>query len=516
MRIRREADRKPRPVRRWGAPPRLACLWLLVLAGSAEAEPDTPLGQITPHLRLLGELRGRSESYDFFKPTLNPDKGIVGDQNAYTFGALRARLGLLLTTSRVDGLVQAEYTGLYGLPAHASGGIPVGPLGLGGVYYQDSGASISPGDVHLKQAYLNFKLQPLLGLLNTYFKTGRFEILDGLEYRSGDTKFDGLKLARVSQRLIGPFDFTHATRNFDGFQLSYDTPALNLTLAAAHPTQGGFNIHAQDEISHIGLAYGALTGKKGAFLPDTEGRLFYLYYTDDRGVQPVDNRPVALRPPLSRDPLALHTLGSHWLTVRKLGPGALDGLIWGAYQFGDWGNLRQHAWAATLELGYQLPDTPLKPWLRAGYFRSSGDTDPGDRSHGTFFQVMPTARLYAKFPFFNLMNLEDAFVQFSVTPTSATNLGVEFHQLALGNRHDLFYGGSGATSRTGSFGYYGRAGGGRGEIGQMLDVSFSQTLGKQFSWSFYYAHVFGGEVIRNVYPAKTTADYAFVEFIALF
>lgn len=496
----------------------LAALWMaaaLLPGVAAQAEEEPPLGQITPNFRVLGELRGRSESFDFFKPALDPAKGVIGDENRYTFGALRARLGLAMTTPWVDGLVQGQYTGLYGLPDQAFAGLPVGPLGLGGAYYKDNG-STDPGRVFLKQGYLKFRLQPMIGLSNTFFQGGRFEISDGLEYKTGDTKFDTLKTTRVSQRLLGPFDFTHIARSFDGFSLSYDDPSLNVTLSATHPTQGGFNIDAQDQISHIDLAYGAVTSKKGALLPDTEARLFYLYYGDDRNVQPVDNRPLAARPKLSNESLALSTIGTHLLAVHKFGPGAFDAMLWGAYQFGDWGNLSHSAWAFTPEIGYQFTDVFLKPWVRVGYFRSSGDGNAADGTHETFFQVMPTVRLQAKFPFYSLMNLQDVFAQFSVAPTDTTKVGIDFHHLSLADSDDLFYGGSGATSRAGSFGYFGRASGGDSTVGELVDIGFSHNVSKHFSWNVYYAHAFGSDVTGNAYQVKNDADYAFVEFTASF
>lgn len=515
----RSSSRKSfRPKLRLFIPRPLAALWVAssLLPGIvAHAAEEPALGQITPNFRVMGELRGRSESFDFFKPALNPAKGITANENSYTFGALRARLGVAMATPWVDGLVQGQYTGLYGLPEQAFAGLPVGPLGLGGAYYKDSG-SPNPGQVFLKQAYLKFKLQPMVGLPNAYFQGGRFEISDGLEYKTGDAKFDALKTTRVSQRLIGPFDFTHITRSFDGFSLAYDDPNLNVTLSATHPTQGGFNIHAMDQISHIDLAYGAATSKKGSLLPDTEARLFYLYYGDDRNVQPVDNRPLDQRPKLSRDALSISTIGTHWLTVAKLGPGALDAMLWGAYQFGDWGNQNHSAWAFAPEIGYQFPDVFLKPWFRVGYFLSSGDSDAKDGTHETFFQVMPTVRLQAKFPFYNLMNLQDVFAQFSVAPTETSKIGIDFHHLSLADSQDLFYGGSGATSRTGSFGYFGRASGGHDTVGQVVDIGFTHAPFKQFSWSVYYAHAFGSDVTRNVYQLKNDADYAFVEFNAFF
>lgn len=503
----------------------LAGLGLLWAGPQALAEEEPPLGQITPNIRILGDLRARYEGNDFFQPKIT-QPGVVGNHNDYSFGAIRARLAVSATTDWLDAFVQGQYTGFYGLPEQAFGGPTIGPLGVGGAYYRDSGSSVNPNEVFLRQGYLNLKLQKLVGLPNTTLKGGRFEVNDGLEYKTGDAKFDLLKTTRVSQRLVGAFDFSHVARTFDGFSTAYDDPSLNVTLTAAHPNQGGFNVHGQDEISKIDLAYAAFTAKKGVLLPDTEARLFYVYYGDNRNATTaLDNRTapagaatVALNANklLSNNNLSLHTIGTHLLTVQKLGPGAFDAMVWGAYQFGDWTNQSQSAYAFALEGGYQWTDVMLKPWVRVGYNLGSGDTNAKDGTHGTFFQILPTARLYAKFPFFNMMNMQDAFAQFIVAPTASTKVGVDFHQLMLAETSDLFYGGSGATSRTSSFGYFGRPSGGNSTVGQMVDVSFTHTLNRYFSWGAYYAHVFGNDVTGNVYKAHNSADYGFVEFTASF
>jgi len=507
-----------RPTGRLGAKlAALAGMGLLCGGAQAVADEEPPLGQLTPNIRVLGEMRARYEGYDYFQPKIGSPAGVTADHNDYSFGAIRARLGVSATTDYADAFVQAQYTGLYALPEQAFGGTATGPLGLGGAYYRDNGNSVNPNEVFLKQGYLNLKLQKLVGLRGTTLKGGRFEINEGAEYKSGDAKFDQLKATRVASRLVGSFDYSNVSRSFDGFSTAYDDPALNVTLAATHPTQGGFNVHGQDEISKIDLAYAAITSKKGALLPDTEARLFYIYYGDQRSeTTPIDNRPAAQRPLLSNSNLSIHTIGTHLLTVQKFGPGSFDGIVWGAYQFGDWTNLSQSAYAFATEGGYQWTDVMLKPWIRAGYSIGSGDTNAKDGTHGTFFQILPTVRLYAKFPFFNMMNTQDAFAQFIVAPTSTIKVGVDFHYLALAETADLFYGGAGATSRTSSFGYYGRASGGNSTIGQLVDISFSHTINRHLSWAAYYAHAFGNDVTSTVYQSKNSADYGFVEFTASF
>jgi hypothetical protein len=464
--------------------------------------------QLTPYLRLTGELRGRAELNDFFKPS-----PALNNNNEYVFGATRARLGLALTTPLVAGLVQAEHTGLYGLPDDAVA-VPGGALGTGALSFAEHPQTVQ-SDVHLKQLSLTLK-PALLRVPGLSLTGGRFEVSDGLEYRTGDAKFDFLKTVRISQRLIGPFDFAHATRNFDGGSVVYDRPELNLTVTAAHPTQGGFNVDAGETINGVDVVYAALTAKRGSLLPGTDARVFYLYYADDRTVQVVDNRPAAQRPFLNRRGLDIHNLGGHVLAVHPLGPGAADGLLWGVYQLGDWTTQTQDAFAVAAEAGYQWTGVPLQPWVRGGYFRGSGDDNPSDGSHGTFFNVLPTGRIYATFPFYNLMNLQDSFGQLILAPTKATRVRVDYHHLNLSESKDLFYSGSGAQDRTGAFGYAGRASNNATSLADVIEASVSQVLTPYFSWNAYYGHAFGGGVIERFFRGKPDADYAFVEFLAKF
>jgi hypothetical protein len=474
----------------------------------AGAEEPPPLGQLTPYLRLTGELRARVEFNNFFRP-----EPAVNNDNEYVFGATRTRLGVGLTTTWVDAFVQAEHTGLYGLPDDAVA-VPGGALGTGALYFAED-PHTDQSDLHLKQAYLTLK-PALLHAPGLSLTLGRFEILDGLEYRTGDAKFDLLKTVRISQRLLGPFDFAHATRSFDGGKVAWDHRALNVTASASHPTQGGFNIDAQDTIDDIDLVYAAVTGKRGSLLPGTEGRIFYLYYADDRRVQVVDNRAAAQRPFLDTQDLSIHNVGGHFLATHALGPGVADGLVWADYQFGDWTSLDHRAWAVAAEAGYQWTRLPAQPWFRVGYFRGSGDHDPNDRTHETFFNVLPTARIYANSPFYNLMNIGDAFAQLILVPIPSMRFRMDYHMLALSESADLWYAGSGAQRQSSAFGYAGRRSSGAQSLADVIEAGLSHTVNRYFSWNVYYGHAFGGGVVRRFFRGQDDADYAFAEFTAKF
>jgi hypothetical protein len=73
----------------------------------------------------------------------------------------------------------------------------------------------------------------------------------------------------------------------------------------------------------------------------------------------------------------------------------------------------------------------LEPWLSAGYSYGSGDGNPSDSRHGTFFQLLTTPRLYARFPFYNMMNNEDFYGTLNVHPGRKLTLRSEAHALRL-------------------------------------------------------------------------------------
>jgi hypothetical protein len=314
---------------------------------------------------------------------------------------------------------------------------------------------------------------------------------------------------RIAERLLGPFDFTHVTRSFDGGRVAYDRPYWNATALAVHPTHGGFEVSANREIDAISVAGLALTAKRAPGLPPLDARLFYLYYQDDRhGTVKVDDRPLAARV-ADRDAIAVHTVGAHAVTAIDAGPGIVDLLAWGAGQLGEWGRLDHEAWAWAAEAGYQLPRLPAAPWLRVGWDRSSGDDDPRDGRHGTFFQLLPTARIYAQLPFYDLMNSSDVFTELVLRPHRRVTLRTDWHWLRLTEGRDLWYSGGGATNDD-FFGYAGSPAGGHRDLAHVADLSATIEVLDQLVLGAYYGHAFGGGVVGQTFAGRD-ADYGFIE-----
>jgi hypothetical protein len=274
---------------------------------------------------------------------------------------------------------------------------------------------------------------------------GRFEYRDGLEVVPSDPTLAVLANTRIAERLVGPFDFTHVSRSFDGARVAYDSPDWNVTAFGTRPTWGGFQVSANRELD-IELAGLAATLRRLPQGPPLVARLFYLYYRDARqDALKVDNRPKQARV-ADKEPITINTIGGNVTTAVDFGPGIADGLLWGAVQTGTWGVQSDGAGAYAMEAGYQIPQIPTAPWLRVGWDRSSGDNNPNDDVHRTFFQLIPTARTYARLPFFNLMNSSDVFFELVLRPHDRVSVRTDFHWLRVTDGRGLWYSGGGATA----------------------------------------------------------------------
>jgi Alginate export len=241
-------------------------------------------------------------------------------------------------------------------------------------------------------------------------------------------------------------------------------------------------------------------------------RAFAIGYHDGRtGVTKTDNRATAVRS-ADHNNIRVGTYGGDMLATVPAGPGRFDFLFWGALQNGSWGALTHRANAAAIEGGYQLNKGAAYPWFRAGWFRSSGDSNPTDNKHNTFFQILPTPRIYARFPFYNLMNSTDEFVQVVEKPVSKVALRADLHWLQLTSGKDLWYLGGGAYDNK-VFGFTGRPGNGHSSFASLADISADWQATKTVAFNFYYAHAWGKSVIGTIYPQDRNAQYGYVELV---
>lgn len=170
------------------------------------------------------------------------------------------------------------------------------------------------------------------------------------------------------------------------------------------------------------------------------------------------------------------------------------------------------------EGGYKFQDIMWQPWIRGGYFYGSGDSDPTDNDHDTFFQMIPTLRIYAMTPFYNLMNTKYFFGEVMFKPWKKLLIRTDVTKLNLTNSHDGWYQGSGMTQAD-SFGYgmkTGHIGKDHDSLGTMWDLSFFfndlyRYQGASLGLNLYYSHVFGDDVIEDNFADRDDMDFFYME-----
>jgi Alginate export len=449
-------------------------------------------------LDISGSWRVRLEAWDWF------DGGSGNSSYVFPHSILRVALGQ--ERSHIDWQVEAAQVTFLRLPTDATAPAPQGQLGLGGTYFAANGAHRDVAMGFMKQAFVRFKGANGAASL----RLGRFEFLDGAEIAPKDSTLATLVQARIAQRLIGNFAWPAVGRSYDGIQLAYNAGNRNVTLVAGRPTRGVFQADAMGELD-VDLYYGAFSASVGTERSAGKLRLFALGYVDHRtAVLKTDNRPQAART-ADREQIVMGTYGADYLHVFNTpSSGKFDVLLWGAIQNGAWGVLTHRAGAVVGEFGWQIPLNTIKPWTSVGYSYGSGDGNPSDSRHRTFFQVLPTPRLFARFPFYNMENNEDIYATLNLSPHPRLSLRSELHALRLDRQNDLWYQGGGAFQAH-TFGYAGRPANNNRSLANAWDISADYRVTQSFAANFYYAHAWGKTAIASIYPNDRNAQLAYVE-----
>lgn len=486
---------------------RLLLLALALFAARPAAAQTAPAPKTAPAPPAGGgvvfssTIRSRTYGWDWF----GEDPG--GD---YVYQGTQVRGGIGRSNARRDWLIEFEVPFMVGLPDDAVAPPPQGQLGLGASYYAANDNSQYPAALFLKQLFVRFK--GLGGVAGQSLKVGRQEFNDALEATPGDATLVALNRDRISQRVLGNFGFSDVLRSLDGVQYVYSTPKRTVTAIAGRPTQGVFQVNGWRELD-INVAYGSLVGRSGGARSPGHWRLFGLWYHDYRDAAvKTDNRPAAART-ADTESIAVGTFGGNILQIAPTPAGPVDLLFWGVVQTGSWGTLSHRAGAYAAEAGWQPAALPrLRPWIRGGYNYSTGDDDPADDRHGTFFQALPTARIYARMPFFNLMNNVDAFGSLILRPSPRFTVRTDVRALSLANRRDLWYSGGGAFQPN-TFGFAGRPSNGHDDLATLYDLSTDITLHPRVSLNLYFAHASSGDVARTIYPTSDFGRLFFAEWI---
>lgn len=425
-------------------------------------------------------------------------------RNEYRYLQSFLRVGMTQRIARWDWELEMGQPSVLDAPSNAVAPGAQGQLGLGGTYYAASGNNGYPAAAFLKQGFVRYGLNE-----SSAVRLGRFEFFGGTETHPKDPTMLWLQNNRMQQRLIGNFGFANAMRSFDGLDAHANWGAWNLTGAAARADQGVFNMNGNPEIN-ADFQYLALTrtAAKGRVI----ARAFGIGYHDGRtGLTKSDNRPLTVRQADHKN-IRLGTYGGSVIATAPAGPGLFDFIFWGALQNGNWGKLSDSAGAAAVEGGYRATKIATQPWLRAGWSRATGDNNPADNKQNTFFQLLPTPRVYARLPFYNLMNNTDTFVQAIDRPAKRLELRSDLHWLDLTSSRDLWYLGGGAFDNK-VFGFTGRPAGGHTSFASVADISSDWQATSHFAFNVYYGHGWGKSVVRSLYPKGPNIQLGYLEMI---
>lgn len=440
--------------------------------------------------------------FDWFAPDGNYNYNYAYNENIF-------RLAFSQSREKWDWKVELAVPWLLGLPSNSVAPGGAGQLGFGGTYFAGNKNRNNTGSIFAKQAYIRWKFNGRGWKQSLQF--GRAEFFDGAEVAPKNATLASVKKDRVAQRLIGNFGFTDIGRSFDGGVYTAEQGRNNLTLFASRPTRGVFQVDGWGQ-TNTEVYYGAWTHQVASGNNSGEWRVFGVGYHDGRdNILKTDNRPQPVRA-ADRETIALGTAGAHYLHAVKTDAGTIDVLLWGVLQGGTWGNLQQRAGAYALEGGWQ--PTVLKrvrPWIRGGFNYGSGDSNPNDGDHGTFFQILPTARQYARYPFFNMMNNRDAFGEVILRPGKKVVLRTDIHSLKLASRNDLWYQGGGVYQPW-TFGFVGRPSNGGSGLATLFDTSADYTVNQHFVLAAYYGHASGKSVTQALYPKNGDSNFGYLEF----
>ncbi len=430
----------------------------------------------------------RLEVWRFFEPPPG------GGRSRYAFGANRF-LGSVQRTARTYDLAAAvQYVHFGDLPGDAVG---PGPLGIGAVYYAHAGRSDSH-QVYLR--YANLRLKRVVP--NVVVQVGRMPYSSGAEALSGNAKIEAVKQQRIAARLVGEFEWSLYQRAYDGVRLDTAHNRWSGTAIAFHPTQGGFEDAAGLMMRRVTVLGAAATVKPAVPTPAVQWQVFSFRYRD--------TRPVAARPDNSGRTaqsvdVGINTLGASIIAAPAPRDGhQWDGLLWVAGQSGAWYEQTHRAASVAAEAGYQWTTAPWQPWVRGGWLFASGDRNPADNRHGTFFQMLPTVRRYAQTALYSQMNNTDLFAQAMLRPRRDLAVRLDWHRVGLASPRDAWYFGSGATQSRGTvFGFSTRPSNGANTLAAIAEGSADYAISRHWSVNGYLSVGRGGGVVKPAFAGET-------------
>jgi hypothetical protein len=438
----------------------------------------------------------RVETWSFFTPfagDVDPDYTLVGN---------RATLAVSLRGRHVDLRGAFQYAQLLGAPNDAS---YLGPLGPGASYFDASGAPRS------YQLYIRAMSMRVKGA-GLSVEVGRTDFTSAADGPPRSAAIERLTSERLAGRLIGGAEWTPFERAFDGVRLDLGRRRWRATSALIFPTQGAFEESANPTISALRVVTGTLAigwpGREdstGESVPSSELQVFAAHYRDRRSVS---GRPDNADRVADSVDVAIGTIGVSHVSVIPWRGGQFQSVVWAAGQGGDWYGLEHRAFSAIAEGGYEFR-SKWQPGVRAGYLYASGDDEPGDGRHETFFPLLPTTMPALLGGTFAQMNLRQLFAGGRLTLSPRFGVSASVSQLSLARPGDCWYSGTGATASRGTyFGFFARPSGFATGLGTLVQAGAETTVARHWRLKADVGVMRGGDVVRQLFSGTRLVVFA--------
>jgi Alginate export len=460
-------------------------------AQSPTTGAPAPAGGAAGETTFLVENMTRAELWRYFQPL--PDAASEPD---YAFVGSRSTLGASYIGRRWRARGALQYVRLENLPARAIG---PGLLGTGAAYFFQAAGAFSY-QFYLRELSLAWRSPSGL-----WVEGGRLLRAAERETPSGDAAIDRLVRDEVNGRLLGDMEWSFYQRAWDGVRGGVARGRWRVSATAAVPTQGTFEESANLPLSRVRVGDVEVAVDPGGLVRHTALRVFVATYDDTR---PVTSRPDNANLRVTGADVRVHTFGATTAGAYPWRFGYVDAVVWAAVQRGHWWDHRHRAWSATSSLGHRWTGARWRPWLRAGVTSASGDADPRDATHGTFFPMLPSGDRVSGTNVYAQMNVDDGWLAVEAAPASSLDVRVGLRSVALRSSVDRWYSGSGATVRSGPyFGFQGRITGGETDLGRVVEAGLTWRPRRWWTLRAYGSRMTGGDAVAALFAGMrlTTA-----------
>jgi len=441
-----------------------------------------------------GSVRGRYEIKDGYGIP-----GVAGSVDFRDFGAnvdndyflerIRVRGGY--TDQWWSAMVEGQFSLAQNDKRFAYANVPPVP---GTVQRKDDGPEADVAELH--QAYFtlgNHKKFPLS------VKIGRQEMSYG------------------DERLVGAVGWNNIGRTFDTAKMRWQNAWFGADIFTSRP------VIPQDGVFDVSNDYEYFSGIYANVNNVPMHTLDVYFFARNASAQAIAAVPSPQFPqPSARD---IYTIGTR-LKSRPGELGSWDYTVEGAYQFGNFQDLRvgapagrldQSAYMFVAQGGYTFVDTWGTPRIGLEYSYGSGDGNPTDGRHQTFDNLFPTNhKFYGYMDFVSLQNIQDLRACFTLKPTKSISLALEGHGFWLATTSDNFYNVAGAprsgptlAANVGTGTGYGVNPSYDAYVGAEIDIVAGWAFTRFSTVEVGYGHFFAGDYIESSLSALGSQDANF-------